>query len=1057
MKCNEKLSELLGILQSINYDKVINSMEIEALKQWMNENDSCDDPRFQEIIEKLNKVLEDSKITEEEKNEIIAITDQYYELGNFSQSISELLGIIQGIIADNEINLDEINRLNDWLNKNVQLVGNYFYNRLSSTVKIVLQDGVITEEEKQKLKILLRFLLKDHSLNRKIEILKKMVKNGEVIGNQLIELINDNTVMTKIHREASCELNTLLKRRCTVYDIDSEIIFISLTLIALLKYDGNYYNYVEDTYQELYKKYSKQRIEGQIRDVINRFNDGAKEDHRIISLVLKNAIVPKVFLPSFFDFIFDIYKWNFNYSIDPTLDLNEEFLFAYDGIKKDLNYDEDSLNLKVTNKTYYLIKTTKDLILEENKINDLITLSISVLKMIDHFYWSNSNLEIENEYFQYGFNSWKQKLNKNEKKNENSKERESESEFKSMWEPVYKLDGSQIYLVIPKHKIKSYYDYEKLSVEITNGDAIIYKNDHLNVFDIIGGYRIEIENILIEKPLNKLRYRLLCEDQVIYDSKEKLYRKYIVFNSFGNELKNNKDYEGIAFLCTKDTVSNTQVMFQNENYTLGFIRVNIGDCIKINQDIFNFISIQSPGLIGNEQIGKCYKEEKELSIYKELYGIVYESENPCNQIAIVINGKRSRLSDLEYTEKQHGIYYNYTVVPHLENGFHNVIFEENKNGKYAQTKKFHFLIDSEFIFNSEQTSPTEYFVTIKCLNKTYNKAISFDIEDISLIHFDDISFDIPISIPIFKLNEENWENILNHSIWIKDIYPSSKLKFFGFSFDEICVTDEVNNPLTTLYQTKEKNYLVVFVGTLKSYESHKYVKLDFYEENKKIGFLYCYCECIVNETQSHFWYDEQEKKYKCQISYYGKGTLNVRILNKLENVVEETVIENEKEISFEHLVSFEHYKLQVISKNKGLSFNKEKIIYEREIEFYSIDDFVGKYFPISTVYFDKGIGNILIRKSRNLYRTYVEITKRLDKDLFIGNLYTYKENKKYLDKVNPVEIEFTSSINDGKIEASITQDDDGLLYDFEHNTILNDTELWDAPDIISYIFVVERK
>lgn len=67
MKCDEVISELLGILQSINYDKVINDLEIAALKKWIDINNNNGDPRFQEIIIKLNKIIEDNIITEEEK------------------------------------------------------------------------------------------------------------------------------------------------------------------------------------------------------------------------------------------------------------------------------------------------------------------------------------------------------------------------------------------------------------------------------------------------------------------------------------------------------------------------------------------------------------------------------------------------------------------------------------------------------------------------------------------------------------------------------------------------------------------------------------------------------------------------------------------------------------------------------------------------------------------------------------------------------------------------------------------------------------------------------
>src|SRR5574344_1128184 len=100
--------------------------------------------------------------------------------------------------------------------------------------------------------------------------------------------------------------------------------------------------------------------------------------------------------------LFHMYRLNFDYSINPSSDLYNEFSFVYDGIKKGMNYDEDDLVLNVTHKTYQFIKTTKELIIDENKVNSLIELSVEVLKIIDNYYWSN-NVELKNEYYKYGF------------------------------------------------------------------------------------------------------------------------------------------------------------------------------------------------------------------------------------------------------------------------------------------------------------------------------------------------------------------------------------------------------------------------------------------------------------------------------------------------------------------------------------------------------------------------------------------------------------------------------------------------------------------------------
>lgn len=1052
MKYDGVMSELLGILQSINYDKVINDLEITSLKKWIDINSDNNDPRFQEIIIKLNKIIEDNLITEEEKNNIIKITEQYYEFGNNLIGINELVGIIEGIISDDEINDAEINKLNEWLYSNIQLFGNFFYDKIASVVKEVISVGVLNEQGKQQLKILLTFLLKDNNLNGRIEVLKEKVKNNEIIGNQLIELINDNTIISKIHIEAIQQLKILLKKRCSVYDIDSEIIYISLSLIALLSYDGNYYDHVEETYIELYEIYTEQKIEGQIRNIISKYKNGKGKEYRIISSVLKNAIVPKFYLPSFFDFIFDIYKLNFDYVIDPKYDLNEEFSFVYNGIKKDLNFENDSLNLKVTNKTYSLIKSTKDLILESDKVNELITLSISVLKIIDNYYWSNLDLDFENEYFKHGFNVWKQKISDSIQKTKTRN-----MGFKSMWEPEFKIDGNKIYLEIPNHKIKSFYNYEDLIIEITNGESLVYKNDLLNVYDIIGGYRIENEDVLIANPLGNLRYKLICKNDIIYDSKEKLYRKHILFNSTGKEMKNNRDYEGTVIICNKEKVNNIQLMSECDNYIIGFIKVKIGDYFKINEEIFNFTTMQSPGILGTIKKGKCIIENEEIQIYEEVDGIIYETENELNKVVIVVNGKRYRLSEVKCITKKRGIYNRILVKLEFENGVYDVIFEENECRNYHQTKRFKFIIDREFQYYNEQISPSEYLVTIRCLNNTYNKTINFNNNDICLIKFENISFVIKINIPLFKLDNENWKNILENYIWIYDLNSYSNLRINGFDFTKVCVNDENENLLTTLFPSTAKYYFDLSIGTLKSYESHNYITLNFYDDDKKTCVLYCYCQCVLNDNKTHFWYDEQKDSFKGIISYFGKGNIIAKVLDQFENTIYEKKVNNEEEVLFENLKSFEKYKLQIIDKKIGFTLEKDKIIYEKNIKYYSIKNFVGRYFPIYLVNFDQMIEKKFTRKSRLLYSTYIEILEAVNEYEFIGNIYIYRGEKRYLDRINPVEIEFTSDINEGQIEASITKDGDGLFNDFEHHTILNAIDSKTAIDIFSYVINMERK
>ena len=76
-----------------------------------------------------------------------------------------------------------------------------------------------------------------------------------------------------------------------------------------------------------------------------------------------------------------------------------------------------------------------------------------------------------------------------------------------------------------------------------------------------------------------------------------------------------------------------------------------------------------------------------------------------------------------------------------------------------------------------------------------------------------------------------------------------------------------------------------------------------------------------------------------------------------------------------------------------------------------------------------------------LYNTYIEITERTGDTSFIGNIYIHKGEKKYIEKVNPVEIEFASDPDaNGQILTYITNDGEMLFNDFANHSILNDLD-----------------
>jgi len=77
------------------------------------------------------------------------------------QSLGELLGLARGLLADQELSDGEINFLNEWLEERYQMTSSFPGNVIHKRIKEVLQDGVITEEERSHLVDTLTLLVED--------------------------------------------------------------------------------------------------------------------------------------------------------------------------------------------------------------------------------------------------------------------------------------------------------------------------------------------------------------------------------------------------------------------------------------------------------------------------------------------------------------------------------------------------------------------------------------------------------------------------------------------------------------------------------------------------------------------------------------------------------------------------------------------------------------------------------------------------------------------------------------------------------------------------------
>ncbi|ACL76176.1 BRCT domain-containing protein [Ruminiclostridium cellulolyticum] len=112
---------------------------------------------FDELIPLIQTSLEDNILTEEEIQDILWAcnsfkgSSKYYNI--ITADIQKLHGIMHGILADNQISLEEIEGLRNWIFENHHLKGLYPYDELLSLISSVLSDGILDYNEKSMLKV----------------------------------------------------------------------------------------------------------------------------------------------------------------------------------------------------------------------------------------------------------------------------------------------------------------------------------------------------------------------------------------------------------------------------------------------------------------------------------------------------------------------------------------------------------------------------------------------------------------------------------------------------------------------------------------------------------------------------------------------------------------------------------------------------------------------------------------------------------------------------------------------------------------------------------------
>ncbi len=890
------------------------------------------------------------------------------------------------------------------------------------------------------------------SYDDKLNELKIKVYHEQNIGMDLIELLDNKAFLKELHMRAKWHLKNSLVLDVGTRVSDPALVFISLVCIGF-SYDGAFYDAVQNTYEELYEISSRQRIEGLIRDVLRKFKpkNASRKDERMINYALRQTIVPQAFLPEFFEFIYDIYRLNLEYSLPENL--YEEFEFVYhnlDGSKGSF----DELEVNCTNKTYKLIQTTKCLINEDSSA--LTELSVEVVKLIDSRVW-DKNPTIKNSYYNYGYEMWEANYS-------HDTERNGMSGSRSSWKPKFELRYGCVYLVPPVHKIRDLMNGRSVIAQVYCGERLVYESRQMdvNIQEIMGGYRIRVNDIKLDDPLNEVRYVLKADNRGVYSSGASLHREVLAFNEEGVEVRNNKGYEGRITFCYKNRIPELEVSANRGTYLLSSKSVKYEDVFVFGNEVFNCSGMIVPNVYGSicsKATVSSLDGNETLPVFTKLKFLMFECKDEQVPTCLYVNERMIPLKSLNVEQSYRGGVHKFVIPSNIENpGVYRI--------RIPNIKSFDFVYDPTFESCTKRRMGDEYELHVT--SSFYDEEL---IRVVELKHFDKepidffyggmkYRYEINFGFELYRINGGEWRKIGVDTMNEKDLGLDSYLELYGggYSSYQICgrKNHEVSiNPVAdSVALEQDKLIQRISIGYFNRYKAEYEMLLILLFKNDGPKPIECFLRCVIREKDIHFDLNQFNGNLKFQVTYDGIGDVSMELTRSDGFMVLcKSQVDNGEWIETT-VPSSGEYELAFYEKAKGLSLLKKKELCKIPMNIILFNDMAGRRFSLVRAHYDVYCNEAYRQRDLVLRGVHIKLTQLLKDGRYLGDLYSdTPDGKFYLYHLNPVTVELCGCAEDMKMDVFITKDEDGVLLDLQHSNILNALTDQKAPDV----YLIEMK
>lgn len=548
----------------------------------------------------------------------------------------------------------------------------------------------------------------------KIKNLAKKLGVGESISLDLIEAYNQSAFESALVTVGAA----LFRRKMNGWHLTANelyMIVVYMSYIALKEYDGNFHERFCFSVAKANNGYAdldavRTTVYAVINDLGLRKAVHYFDPKSYVAVPLCIACVPHYRMGDLFRIAYDIFKKTLLFSEDVSdeqiAEKTRDVLAALK--RKKLIAEASEEPIKGTN--YLFSAYTKSCITSGYNFDALVEIFVAAIRLIINYLTKQADAYVVPEFYRDGLKAWIETFEND------SVERDAYVQNKLLSSPSLSMDTKYtIFLKTGAYFMDDTHDHRAVTIRVYNGSNILYEckldgaNDIEYNDEAIGGYKINSKKIALSNncsPIGELSYKLYCSGQLLYDSKERLYRDALFFCAKdGTEAKPGTDHINEELIVVSATDNHktlgdvATVICKRKKYFVSQITIENGDPYVIGETSYIFRKVKGV------EFGKYYVpwirfysslERRIYPIYKYIEILVPAS---CDgrELAVEFDDKLLDCGRGDYRIYRYSQNIDRTFVYGIkvlcgEPGFHQMRFKNTVSGQYIG-KKMSFVYD----------------------------------------------------------------------------------------------------------------------------------------------------------------------------------------------------------------------------------------------------------------------------------------------------------------------------------------------------------------------------